>query len=174
MVERAKHPPSPFVARHAGRRMAWFQGKPGGGNRQRNRIDTPPTRRLRRCPLAGRFRHAQPRRRRRPGPGLSRSGLGSRFPWLGGLPAGQPALAVRKTARETSLAWKPGGGAPVWQWFLQENFGGQWKAEILPGSQTNRTFVAGGAAALPQAFALTAVTRVGSLSPPAISNLSAR
>ena len=95
-------------------------------------------------------------------------------PWLGGLQAGKPVLAVRATAREISLAWKPAGQAPVWQWFLQEKFGGQWRAEILPGTQTNRLFVAGGAAALPQAVAVTAVTRVGSLSPPAVSNLATR
>jgi uncharacterized lipoprotein YddW (UPF0748 family) len=95
-------------------------------------------------------------------------------PWLGGLPAGKPLLAVRKTAREISLAWKPAGGAPVWQWFLQAKFGGQWRAEILPAAQTNRLFVAGGAAVLPQAVAITAVTRVGSLSPPAVCNLTTR
>jgi len=95
-------------------------------------------------------------------------------PWLGGRQAGKPVLAVRATAREISLAWKPAGEAPVWQWFLQEKFGGQWRAEILPAAQTNRLFVAGGAAALPQAVAVSAVTRFGSLSPPAVSNLATR
>jgi len=95
-------------------------------------------------------------------------------PWLGGLPAGKPWLAVRRSGREISLAWRPAGGAAVWQWFLQEKFGDQWRAEILPAAQTNRLFVAGGVAALPQVVAVTAVTRVGSLSPPAVSNLTTR
>ena len=95
-------------------------------------------------------------------------------PWLGGLPAGQPSLTARNTGREISLAWKPGGGEPVWQWFLQEKSGDVWRAEILPASQTSRLFPAGGASALPQAVAITAVTRFGNLSPPAVCNLEAR
>ena len=95
-------------------------------------------------------------------------------PWLGGLPAGKPLLTVRKTGREISVAWQPAGGEPVWQWFLQEKVGDAWRAEILPAAQTSRLFLAGGVAALPQAVAVTAVTRVGNLSPPAVSNLEAR
>ena len=95
-------------------------------------------------------------------------------PWLGGLPAGKPLLAVRGGGREISLAWKPAAGAPVWQWYLQEKIGDQWRAEVLPAAQTNRLFLAAGAAPLPQAFAVTAVTRFGGLSPPALSNLTSR
>jgi len=95
-------------------------------------------------------------------------------PWLGGLPAGQPLLTVRNTGSAITIAWKPAGGEPVWQWFLQEKVAGNWKAEILPAAQTNRIFLAGGRPALPQAVALTAVTRVGCLSPPAVSNLETR
>ena len=83
-------------------------------------------------------------------------------------------LTVRNTGRAISLGWKPAGGEPVWQWFLQEEVGGNWRAEILPAARTNLLFIPGGISALPQAVAVTAVTRVGNLSPAAISNLDAR
>ena len=95
-------------------------------------------------------------------------------PWLGGLRPGKPWLAVRKTGREISLAWKPAGGEPVWQWVLQERCGDGWRTEILPAAQTSRLYPAGGVPALPQAVAVTAVTRVGNLSPPAVTNLEIR
>ena len=91
-------------------------------------------------------------------------------PWLGRQAPGKPLLTVRKTGREIAVAWKPAGGEPVWQWLLQEQFGGNWRTEILPAAQTSRIISAGGGAALPQAVAVTAVTRVGNLSPPAVSN----
>jgi hypothetical protein len=95
-------------------------------------------------------------------------------PWLGRQAPGKPLLTVRRTGREISLAWKPAGGEPVWQWLLQEQLGGNWRMEVLPAAQTSRVISAGGAAALPQTVAVTAVTRVGNLGPPAVSNLEIR
>jgi uncharacterized lipoprotein YddW (UPF0748 family) len=95
-------------------------------------------------------------------------------PWKPGRPAGKPSLAVRGTGRDITIAWKAGAGEPAWQWLLQEQFGGTWRAEILPAGQTSRIFSAAGGSALPQAVAVTAVTRVGNLSPPAVSMVEPR
>jgi hypothetical protein len=83
-------------------------------------------------------------------------------------------LTVRNTGREISLVWKPAAGEPVWQWVLQEQFGDSWRTEILPAAQSSRLFSAGGVAVLPQAVAVTAVTRVGNLGPAAVSRLESR
>jgi hypothetical protein len=95
-------------------------------------------------------------------------------PWLGRQAPGKPLLTVHRTGREISVGWKPAGGEPVWQWLLQEQFGENWRAEILPAGQTSRFFSVGSGAALPQAVAVTAVSRIGNLSPPAVSNLEMR
>ena len=92
-------------------------------------------------------------------------------PWLGETPAGKPLLYLRSMGRATSLSWKPSGGGQVWQWFIQQKFGGNWRAEILPASQTNLLFNSGGSPLLPQAVAVTAVTRFGHTSPAAVAEL---
>ena len=156
--------------------MARFQGKPGGGNRQRNRIDTPPAGRLRRCPLAGRLRHAQHQRRRRgPGPELSRSGSGSRFA-LAGRPPRRQTVADRPQNRPRNLprleTRRRGAGLAV-------VVAGKIRRQLEGGDSARRSnqpalHARAAAAALPQAVAVTAVTRVGNLSPPAVSNLETR
>jgi uncharacterized lipoprotein YddW (UPF0748 family) len=95
-------------------------------------------------------------------------------PWLGNLAARQPLLIPRKTGRDLSLTWKAAGGEPVWQWLVQEEFGDQWRTEILPAAQTNRSFLTGDLRASPRTVALTAVTRLGNLSPPAVFKLGPR
>ena len=95
-------------------------------------------------------------------------------PWLDKLAPAKPLLTVRKTAREISIAWKPAAGEPVWQWLVQEQVGDNWRAEILPASQTSRHISVGAGAALPQTVAVTAVNRVGNLGPPAVSKLENR
>jgi uncharacterized lipoprotein YddW (UPF0748 family) len=95
-------------------------------------------------------------------------------PWLGSLPAGRPVVSVRPAGRDIALSWKPAGGEPVWLWLLQEKFGNDWRTEILPGAQTSRLFAGGGVQAWPQAVAVTAVTRVGNLGPPAVTRLEPR
>ena len=59
-------------------------------------------------------------------------------------------------------------------WLLQEKFGNDWRTEILPGAQTSRLFAAVGVQTWPQAIAVTAVTRVGNLGPPAVTRLEPR
>ena len=95
-------------------------------------------------------------------------------PWLGGAAAGQPSLLCRKTGRETSVTWQPSGGEAVWLWLVQEDFGDQWRTEIFPADRTNRQFITGEARAVPQTIAVSAVTRFGYVSPPAVSRLEPR
>jgi uncharacterized lipoprotein YddW (UPF0748 family) len=95
-------------------------------------------------------------------------------PWLGGTPAGKPLLQVRNAGRAISLSWKPSAGGQVWQWFVQEKNGGNWRAEILPVSQTNLLFDTAGVSAVPQAVAVTAVTRFGNTSPATVVDLESR
>ena len=93
-------------------------------------------------------------------------------PWLGGLAPTRPAVTVRKAAGGIAVDWASAGGGAAWQWFLQEKTGDHWTAEILPRGETSRLFRTG--TALPRAIALTAVTRTGVLSPPAVSVLPPR
>jgi len=93
-------------------------------------------------------------------------------PWLGGLAPGKPSVRVWKAAGGIIVDWTSSGGAPPWQWLLQKKTGDLWTGEILPGAQTSRLFRTG--TALPRAVALTAVTRTGILSPPALSSFPPR
>jgi uncharacterized lipoprotein YddW (UPF0748 family) len=86
-------------------------------------------------------------------------------PWLGNRAPGEPLVTSRKSGRDIFIAWNSPGGEPVRQWVLQEDLGGRWKTEILPAAQTNRLITA---IPLPQTIAITAVSRVGNLSPPAV------
>jgi hypothetical protein len=95
-------------------------------------------------------------------------------PWLGGAAAGRPSLLCRKTGRETSVTWQPSGGEAVWLWLVQEDFGDQWRTEIFPADRTNRLFITGEAGAVPRTIAVSAVTRFGYVSPPAVSRLEPR
>ena len=95
-------------------------------------------------------------------------------PWLGRLAASPPALVWRKTGREISLTWKPAGGEAVWQWLVQEEFGDEWRTEILPLARTNRLFVTGETRVLPKVIAVSAVTRFGNVSTPAVTRVDTR
>ena len=95
-------------------------------------------------------------------------------PWLGGAAAGQPSLACRKTGRDISVTWQPSAGEAVWQWLVQEEFGDQWRTEILPAERTNRLFVTGELRAVPRTVAVSAVTRFGNVSPPAVASVETR
>ncbi|MGA3181453.1 MAG: hypothetical protein ABSF38_14025, partial [Verrucomicrobiota bacterium] len=93
-------------------------------------------------------------------------------PWLGGLAPGKPSVRLWKAAGGIIIDWASSGGPPPWQWLLQKKTGDLWTGEILPGAQTSRLFRTG--TALPRAVALTAVTRTGILSPPALASFPTR
>jgi uncharacterized lipoprotein YddW (UPF0748 family) len=95
-------------------------------------------------------------------------------PWLGGLPPDKPSLTIRKGGDGMILDFKSSGGGPVWQWLLQEETGDYWTTQILSGAQTSRLLRTGPGAAAPRTIALTAVSRVGKLSPPAVSKVELR
>jgi uncharacterized lipoprotein YddW (UPF0748 family) len=95
-------------------------------------------------------------------------------PWLGNRAPAQPLVLSHKSGHDLAIDWNSSGGEPVRQWVIQEEWGGHWKTEILPATQTNRLIVAGPSAGLPQAIAVTGVSRVGNLSPPAVFKTSPR
>jgi uncharacterized lipoprotein YddW (UPF0748 family) len=86
------------------------------------------------------------------------------MPWLAGPspPPAQPNLSVTAgPARRLRLNWTPLGPVPVRWWLIQQKTPRGWTTEILPGGVSSD-------AAEPdlQAAAVTAVDRVGRLSPP--------
>jgi hypothetical protein len=95
-------------------------------------------------------------------------------PWLGNTAAGQPSLVCRKTGREISVTWQPTAGEVVWQWLVQEEFGDQWRTEIWPAERTSRQFITGETRVVPRTIAVSAVTRFGNISPPAVARVETR
>jgi uncharacterized lipoprotein YddW (UPF0748 family) len=95
-------------------------------------------------------------------------------PWLGNLAPGQPVLTLAKTAGGMAVNWKSTGGEPVWLWLLQVEAGEAWTSEILAAPQTGGLLKTGTGSAVPRVIALTAVSRLGKLSPPAVSRVDPR
>jgi len=85
-------------------------------------------------------------------------------PWLDSIPPDKPKLAVGESRSGLRFAWETSGGKPAWLWVLQFRINGVWATEILPASQTSRTFFD----SKPDVIAVRAVDRTENLSPPAI------
>jgi len=87
-------------------------------------------------------------------------------PWLGGAQPGKPTLAVSNggSGSRLEIRWAPSGSDNTWLWLLQTRSGGMWKAEILPRTRTTRLWTG----APPEVVALSAVNRVGVVSPPTV------
>lgn len=86
-------------------------------------------------------------------------------PWLEKQAPPKPVVAFGQDSKQTISVFRwelPGGGAPAW-WLVQMRFGGQWRTELVPGTQITHT-IPGGNAALPEVIAVTAVSRCGLLS----------
>lgn len=88
------------------------------------------------------------------------------MPWLEKDTPPKPVVAFGQDAKQTVSVFRwelPGGSTPRW-WLVQTRFNGQWRTELLPGSQITRT-LSGADAALPEVIAVTAVSRCGMMSP---------
>ena len=87
-------------------------------------------------------------------------------PWLGRAQPAKPTLTVSHGGSDSRLEirWAPGGSGNAWLWLLQTRSGGRWKAEILPRTRTMRLWLG----APPEVVALSAVNRVGAVSPPTV------
>ena len=86
-------------------------------------------------------------------------------PWLEKQAPPKPVVAFGQDALQiiSVFRWElPGGATPGW-WLVQMRFGGQWRTELVPGTQMTRT-IPGGNAVLPEVIAVTAVSRCGLLS----------
>jgi hypothetical protein len=84
-------------------------------------------------------------------------------PWLASLPPARPKLVVVENDRSgLSVRWET-NGTPAWLWILQYRTNEVWATEILPASQTVRTFES----SRPETVAVSAVDRVGNVSSPA-------
>jgi len=86
-------------------------------------------------------------------------------PWLEKQAPPKPVVAFGQDALQTISVFRwelPGGATPGW-WLVQMRFGGQWRTELVPGTQMTRT-IPGGNAVLPEVIAVTAVSRCGLLS----------
>ena len=86
-------------------------------------------------------------------------------PWLEKQTPPKPVVAFGQDAKQTISVFRwelPDGATPAW-WLVQMRFGGQWRSELVPGTQMTRT-ISGGNAVLPEVIAVTAVSRCGLLS----------
>ncbi len=90
-------------------------------------------------------------------------------PWLGSAAPEKPVAFISGVGSETNLrlTWHEGGTKPVWLWVLQTRTGGEWETDILPVERTSSYFGHG----MPDAVAVTAVSRTGITSPPAVFEL---
>jgi uncharacterized lipoprotein YddW (UPF0748 family) len=90
-------------------------------------------------------------------------------PWLEKESPARPVLTFRESGRESKLIWKETSG-PVWQWVVRRKEGNHWTTEILPGGQTKEIVTETTRGAPPEIIAVSAVSRCGNMSEPAVFN----
>ena len=92
-------------------------------------------------------------------------------PWLEKDGPPRPVLTVRENRKELKLAWKETSGT-AWHWVVQKKTDGVWTMEILPGGQTKEVVPFRAGTAPPAIIAVSAVSRCGDMSEPAVFNTS--
>ena len=85
-------------------------------------------------------------------------------PWLDSIPPAKPKLSSGASWSSLRFDWANAGGKPAWLWVLQFQTKGVWTTEILPASQTSRTFYE----SKPDVVAVSTVDRAGNESPAAV------
>lgn len=85
-------------------------------------------------------------------------------PWLDAIPPDKPKLTATIEKSRVWAHWETAGSEPAWLWVLQFRINGVWTTEILPASQTSRTFFD----ATPDVISVRAVDRTENLSQPAV------
>ncbi|TAK96577.1 MAG: hypothetical protein EPO07_14375 [Verrucomicrobia bacterium] len=88
-------------------------------------------------------------------------------PWLQGAPA-KPQLKIIAGESSAKLNWQIAPGEKIFAWVVQLQRDGKWSTRILSGER--QSFILDGA--LPEAIALTAVSRAGVASKPEVQKLS--
>jgi len=86
-------------------------------------------------------------------------------PWLMQQTPEKPKVLVKGTGG-TTATWQAGGGSKPALWVVQTRTGGNWMTEIVPLSQTARSWNN-----RPQVVSVFAVDRVGQASPPTVLEL---
>lgn len=84
-------------------------------------------------------------------------------PWLGSKPPASPSLQV-VSSKPLQVRWTSGEGEPVRWWVLQYQTRAGWQTEILSAEKRAHNFKGGE----PQSIAVTAVSRTGIASSPAV------
>jgi uncharacterized lipoprotein YddW (UPF0748 family) len=92
-------------------------------------------------------------------------------PWLGNDYPSRPTVSVKQNHKEMKLYWKD-RSRTVWQWVVQKKTGGRWTTEVLPFSQAKEYVPTEGGAVRPEVVAVTAVSRYGNLSEPAVFDMA--
>jgi uncharacterized lipoprotein YddW (UPF0748 family) len=85
-------------------------------------------------------------------------------PWLGNGDPAKPALRFTEVSRtKLSLSWVIGNGTKPWLWLVQSRHGHGWKTEIMAADKLSATWTGD----LPDVVAISAVDRIGNISPAA-------
>lgn len=93
-------------------------------------------------------------------------------PWMGGTTPAKPSVTAKRHAKEIKVQWSSTSRQkPAW-WVLQKRVGTTWRTEILPGDKSSVGISIGNS--VPDAIAVTAVNRLGTLSAPAVVELQNR
>ncbi|HEU4754329.1 MAG TPA: family 10 glycosylhydrolase, partial [Armatimonadota bacterium] len=86
-------------------------------------------------------------------------------PWLDDDAPSRPKLELQPDGTGLRVSWRPGGDEEPWLWVLQTRAGGKWRTEIVPGGESSRVLLSGGAPI--ESVAVSAVDRLGNESAPA-------
>jgi hypothetical protein len=81
-------------------------------------------------------------------------------PWLDRTPPTKPKLNAHVRSSSVALNWQAANNDKISLWLLQVKAAGKWSSEVLPGK--TKSFTHRG---VPDAIALTAVSRTGMTSP---------
>ena len=92
-------------------------------------------------------------------------------PWLGGSAPGKPRLTLPKavSGSQAKVSWAPTGSGKPWLWLVQSRTGEHWSNRVLPAAATSLNWDG----AMPDVVAVSAVSRTGVLSSPAVAALAA-
>jgi len=88
-------------------------------------------------------------------------------PWLGEVKLGKPGI-MRSEDPVTGgsvLTLQPAAEDKVWLWCIQTYTRGTWNTQVIPGTKANFALSANKAAPLPDAFAISAIDRLGNQGP---------
>jgi len=93
-------------------------------------------------------------------------------PWLDDDPPARPSVTARRRDAGLTLTLTPGGDEHVQWWVVRRHQEGTWHTDVLPGDRRTYDLPAPDDEAAPAALLVSAVDRVGNVSPAAVPRLS--